>query len=269
MRDKLIVILPAYNEEGNVNEMVSDWLKQLDVLSERFDTEGSILLVDDGSSDDTAAIAAELAREEQRFSYIKHERNQGLGAAVQTGFTYIMKNYSDVSYICIMDCDNTQPPRFIESMIEKQRSSGADIVIASRYQKGADIKGLTFHRELASIGAKYVYRFCFGIKGVQDYTCGYRLYVAEIIRKIFTAYDGVIAKEKGFTCMAEILYRASVCGAVFAEVPFELRYDLKNGASKMHVFKTIINSFKLISNIKKETRISGAVSVNQTMHNEK
>ena len=80
------------------------------------------------------------------------------------------------------------------------------------------------------------------MKNVRDYTCGYRVYKYEIIDKAFSEYGDAFVEKKTFACMMEVLYKLYKLGAVFDEVPFVLRYDNKEGESKMRIMKTIKDS---------------------------
>lgn len=248
---ELTVILPAYNEEDNISELTERWQNE----KERLEKEGGcrlrIVAVNDGSSDNTEKIARKLEEEYDNFTLVNHDSNKGLGEAVKTGILYTLDKFPSCEYTCIMDCDNTHDPRFVHSMLKKQREAKADVVIASRYQNSSRIKGVSSFRLFTSEGARYVYSLLLGVKNVRDYTCGYRLYNNDILKKAHERFGGELIQESGFSCMAELLYKLYASGASFAEVPFELRYDFKKGASKMKVIKTAIDSFKLAYRLRK------------------
>lgn len=167
--------------------------------------------------------------------------NKGLCGGINTAVNYFNKNAKKGDLLVIMDGDNTQNPKYVHSMIEKIKM-GNDCVIASRYQKGAAVKGLATYREKLSDIASVYYKLVLNIKGVKDYTCGYRIYTYEIIESLIEKFGEEVVKEKSFACMMELLYKISRVGAKFDEVPFELRYDNKKGNSKMDVFKTMKRS---------------------------
>lgn len=251
MDKELTVMLPAYNEEENLEKLVCHWNDFRDEIKTKFGCVLKIIAVNDGSSDKTKEIGIKLENEFDNFTLINHEVNKGLGEAVKTGIIYILDNCPNSQYTCTMDCDNTHNPCYVIDMIKKQIETGADVIIASRYQKGADIKGVSSFRLLTSEGAKYVYSILLGVKNVRDYTCGYRLYSNGMLRKAYDRFKIKIIEESGFACMAELLYKLCSCGAVFAEVPFELRYDLKMGESKMNVVKTAKDSVSLAFRLRK------------------
>lgn len=246
MSKELVVLLPAYNEEDNVVRMVERWEEQREVVA-KFGLTLKIVAVNDGSSDKTEEICHAIEQQNPYFTLVNHEHNKGLGEAVKTGFCHVLKECPDCDYACLMDCDNTQDPIYIESMLKRitEKEDEADVVIASRYQKGSMVYGVAKHRLFTSGGAKLVYKLLFGVKHVNDYTCGYRLYSRSSLEKVYEQFGEAMIEESGFTCMAEVLYKMSLCGVRFAEVPFTLHYDYKAGESKMKVVKTAVNSIKL------------------------
>jgi len=249
--NKLTVILPAYNEEENIEAMVERWQMFREVLISKYGLELQIVAVNDGSKDRTREIGERLEIDHENFALVNHPRNKGLGEAVKTGIAYFVSQCPDSTFMCLMDCDNTQDPLYITDMLDRMKSADADVVIASRYQKGAEVKGVSGMRLLMSGGAKYVFSLLLHIPNVKDYTCGYRLYNRKILLSAVDRFGDELIAESGFTCMVEVLYKLYCSGAVFAEVPFELRYDYKKGASKMAVMKTAINSIRLALRLKR------------------
>ncbi len=253
--NRLTVILPAYNEEENIDMMVESWQKQREFLKEKYGLELQITAVNDGSRDRTAEIARRLEKEHSNFTLINHPENKGLGEAVKTGISYFIEQCPESSLMCLMDCDNTQDPHYISCMLDDMVRNDADVVIASRYQSGSGVKGVSRLRLLMSGGAKLAFSLILHVPQVKDYTCGYRLYNKKILLSASKRFGDQLVAERGFTCMVELLYKLYSCGAVFAEIPFELRYDYKNGASKMSVLKTAVKSFGLAFRLRKIKKI--------------
>lgn len=243
---KLYVVLPAYNEEENVEIMVNDWLRYEEKIRSRFHLDLQIVIVNDGSSDRTREIGEKMEALCPNCTLINHQVNKGLGEALKTGIFYAAAR-EDCACVCVMDCDNTQKPRYIGGMLHRMYESGKnpDVVIASRYCRRSEVHGVAGHRLLTSQGARLVYELILGVPGVRDYTCGYRLYKREILLEGMEKYGEKLIEESGFTCMAELLYKLYRSGAVFMESPFSLHYEDKKGTSKMKVLKTAANSVKL------------------------
>lgn len=257
MRNKeLVVLLPAYNEEKDVRRLVSRWQQNTEAILTQYDLSLKIVVVNDGSQDKTQAICNELEKQYDNFKLINHVQNKGLGKAVETGFLYVIESCPYCEKVCLMDCDNTQSPHYILDLLKKasEYPEKSDVVIASRYQKGAKVHGLAKYRLLTSEGAKYVYCSILRVKNVKDYTCGYRLYSKEILQRAYKRFRQSLIEESGFTCMAEILYKLYCIGARFEEIPFELHYDAKKGTSKMKVLKTARDSVLLAIRLKKIKR---------------
>lgn len=251
----LTVLLPAFNEEGNLEQMIKSWNKYKTDLEQDFQLDLQIIIINDGSSDNTENIAESLTKSHDNVTLINHEKNKGLGEAIKTGITHVINNCPESEFACIMDCDNTQDPKYILDMLPCQKSENSDVVIASRYRKGSKVIGVSPLRQLTSYGARFVFSTLLRVKNVRDYTCGYRLYKTEILKMAHGIFGEDLIKEKGFSCMAELLYKLHLCGAKFSEVPFVLRYDSKKGASKMKVTKTVFDSFSLIFRLKRNKRL--------------
>lgn len=248
--NELTILLPAYNEEECLEALVQNWQQYREKIQICFKLDLHIVIINDGSADQTRAIGERLMSEFNNVTLVNHPQNMGLGAGVKTGLFYVLDQRVNSSFCCLMDCDNTHDPKYVVDMLEKQKDTKADVVIASRYQQGAEVLGVSKIRLLTSEGAKVVYSIILHIKNVRDYTCGYRLYNRSILETARARFGDSLVSETGFTCMAELLYKLYACGANFAEVPFILRYDYKEGASKMRVLKTALRSVTLAFRLK-------------------
>ena len=246
----IYIALPAYNEEENVEKLLEDISVTMAELMPASTIH--IVLVNDGSSDQTMAAAQKskkrLASQEPRIQIelLNHEVNKGLAEAIKTGLIYCCDKATDRDIILTMDCDNSHTPGLIPRLA-RRIGEGYDVVIASRYVPGAQIYGLSWQRRILSRVACLVFRFVMPVRGVRDYTCGFRAYRAEVLKNLFKQNPGIIS-ETGFTVMIDILLKLHKFspGLAFGEVPLLLRYDLKKGASKMNVQKTTIQTLKLL-----------------------
>jgi len=234
---KLWAILPAYNEEKSLPALLERYVALAGVL-EPLGTPLRMLVVDDGSTDGTIAAAR---RFEDRLSLevVPHGVNRNLGAALRTGLTEALARASDDDVISTMDADNTHDPSILPGMWDLMTREGADVVIASRYAPGGEEIGLTRLRQFLSRGASLMMTAVARVRGARDYTCGFRLYRASTLRRAHGIWGDRLIEEAGFTCMAEVLLKLGRGGAKVTEAPLVLRYDLKEGASKMKVLQTI------------------------------
>jgi dolichol-phosphate mannosyltransferase len=223
------VLLPAYNEAQDLPPLLERIARALDGRLEY-----RILVVDDGSTDDTAPIASSMA-ETLPIELIRHDRNAGLGAAIRTGLRAASRA---TGAVVTMDADNTQDPALIPSMVERLGES-ADVVIASRFQPGGAEIGVPALRRALSHTASRVLHWVAPFPGVTDYSCGYRAYRTEVVRRLIEVFGDGFVCENGFACMLEILLNLRAIGARASEVPLRLRYDLKAGVSKIRITRTI------------------------------
>jgi dolichol-phosphate mannosyltransferase len=237
LRPVIHVVLPAYNEGKELLNLLQVF--QQAIINYNF----HILVVDDGSQDHSIQWV-----EEAHLPYvtvIRHVKNQGLGAAVKTGFLAVLNKADDNDIIMVMDSDGTHPPFLVERMAQLILE-GNDVVVASRYRYGSQVIGLHWFRELLSHGSSWIYRFTVPIRNIKDYTCGFRLYQARILRLAIKTYGENFITETGFACMAEILVKLNKIHAICCEVPMILRYDQKMSTSKIKILNTILSSLKLV-----------------------
>jgi dolichol-phosphate mannosyltransferase len=228
----VIVVLPAFNEALNLVPLLDRIASSLASIEHR------VIVVDDGSTDETATIAA--SRSASGVVLHKNPQNMGLAETLKRGLVAAVAQATGADDVIVtMDADNTQPPELIPSMLDAVRN-GSGLVIASRYRHGARVRGLSVPRRGLSLGASWLFRTLLPIPGVRDYTCGFRAYRASLLRKAFDQLgpDQLVA-ERGFSCMVDILLRLREFDPVASEVPLDLRYDFKQGASKMRVARTV------------------------------
>jgi dolichol-phosphate mannosyltransferase len=235
------IMLPAYNEEADIQTLLERIRAALVDLQINY----QILVVNDGSRDRTLEILHELEAD-LPLEILDHGENKGLGQAMLTGLKRAAWLVKDEDVVITMDADNTHDPHLI-GLMRDRITQGADVVIASRYEQGGQEIGLSRLRSILSRGASILLKTFFPIRGVKDFTCGYRAYRGAVLKRVFGIYGDQLIEERGFTCMAEILIKMGVVAARVAEVPLVLRYDLKSGPSKMKVMRTILRYFVLIA----------------------
>lgn len=238
---KVKVVLPVYNEAQNIGSL----LEKILLLRSTYNLPIEILVVNDGSKDNTLEIVQEIQQKCAFIEILDLQPNRGLAGAIREGLKKAIVDMHPEDIIVTMDADNSHNPFLIKRMVV-QIQEGSDIVIASRYRSGSRVIGLSSFRELMSIGASFLFRIFLPIRGVRDYTCGYRAYRVGFLSKMMEKYREKLIEEQGFACMAELLLKANKLKAIIHELPFILRYDLKKGESKMKVYKTVKQTLKLL-----------------------
>ena len=230
---RVLIGLPAYNEEIALPRL----LARIAPLAETAAAPVTVVFYNDGSTDATLRIARDW---QQRLPLVVLDGvvNKGLGAGLRALIDHAVANAGDDDVFIVMDCDDTHDPAQIGDMLKKL-DAGADVVIGSRYVGGAMVRGVPALRRLTARGAALLFKTVHPVRGVWDYTCGYRAYRVVALKRAAAKYGSGLIAEPGFACMAELLLKLNALGARFAEIPLRLRYDLKPTATKMDVGSNI------------------------------
>jgi dolichol-phosphate mannosyltransferase len=225
----LWVGLPAYNESATIPSLFA----RLAEIFSRHEGAYRIVLYDDGCTDDTVSRVREW-QDRLNIEIIGKPVNRGLGEGLRSLIAHVTAHGHADDVLIIMDCDDTHHPHQFRDLLA-QLDTGCDVVIASRYRRGARVAGVAVHRRLLSLGAAVLFKLIHPCRGVLDYTCGYRGYRVELLQRAVARYGDALVRERGFACMVELLLKLNCVGARMCETPIDLRYDLKHGASKMDV----------------------------------
>ncbi|HEY4588559.1 MAG TPA: dolichyl-phosphate beta-glucosyltransferase [Thermoanaerobaculia bacterium] len=198
---ELSVIIPAYNEE----KRLAPGLRQaLDYLARRGEPY-ELLVVDDGSRDETIRVAESFAPQGVRV--VRHERNRGKGAAVRTGLLA-----SRGRKVLISDADFSTPIEEVEKL-ERFLQDGTPLVIGSRGLADSQIRQRQpIYREMMGRTFNRLIRL-FGVRGIRDTQCGFKLARGEEGRRIAAEL-----KIEGFAWDVEMIWLARRRGYGIAEV---------------------------------------------------
>jgi dolichol-phosphate mannosyltransferase len=239
-RRKIWIVLPAYNEARDLPPL----LERIDEANEEAQLHFEILIVDDGSTDETSEVA-QIWANKLPLQVMTHEKNLGLGATLRDGVEWACRLAQPGDVIVTLDSDNTHTPELILRMVRMVRE-GHDVVVASRFVKGSRVRGVPVMRRVLSRLAGVLFKVMFPIPGIRDYTCGYRAYRAGLLQDVI-ASDPAFFDQDGFQVMVDILLKLRRDkDLIFGEVPLILRYDLKEGSSKMDVGGTIRSTLALM-----------------------
>lgn len=238
----IAVQLCAWNEADAIGRLIGD-------LSDALRPTGPhlVLLVDDGSRDDTAERAREAAKAcGLPLVVLTHPENRGLGAALATGFEYAAGRLAPADVLVTMDADNTHPPALMPALLGAL-DAGAELAIASRYQPGAQQHGVPSHRRWLSEGVRRLVAGLVPVAGVRDYTCGYRAYRVALLHRARARGVWPLSRERGFAAMLDVLLALGSVGARVAEVPLDLRYEERGAGSKMRVAATVARTLRVVA----------------------
>lgn len=205
-----VVVVPTYDEAENVGRLVAEIRRHAPGVT--------VLVVDDSSPDGTADVARRAGAE-----VLLRAEKEGLGAAYRAGLSAALARGFDP--VGTMDADFSHDPARLPAMLEALRD--ADAAIGSRYVPGGGIENWPAFRRGLSAAANASARAALGPLA-RDCTSGYRLYRADLLRRI----DPAAVLSDGYSFLVEILYRARRLGARVAEVPIVFT-DRRAGASKI------------------------------------
>ena len=242
---KVLIALPAYNEALGIASVLGGIINLREVSKYSME----VLVVNDGSTDETANIVHSLSFGRDFISLINHDSNRGLGEAVKTILHYAVDILDDEDVLVTLDADNTHTPLLIETMIDTLLLKQLDLVVASRFIDGGMEIGLSNMRKLYSRGAMYYFKLFFPIENLNDYSSGFRAYRMKNLREACNIWNGLVTTS-GFECMAEIAAKFSRMNIRAGEVPLVLRYDFKKGKSKMKVANTVRGYFSLLNKVR-------------------
>jgi glycosyltransferase involved in cell wall biosynthesis len=219
-RTNVAALIPAYFEEAHIQAVARRTLAQLD----------NVLVVDDGSTDGTSEEGRKGGAE-----VIRHEKNQGKGAAIKTGFRELAAR--DFLYVLILDGDGQHLPEEIPGFIEEANRTGAPVVVGTRM---SDLGKMPWVRQMTNRFMSWqISRLCG--QPVPDSQCGFRMMRRDVIPHLF-------CESNNYDYETEMLLIASREGFRIASTPVSTVYGEET--SKIHPVRDTIRFFQLISRYK-------------------
>ncbi|HET7098715.1 MAG TPA: glycosyltransferase family 2 protein [Patescibacteria group bacterium] len=221
--ENLSVFLPTYNEGKNIENVVLNIKEVLQKVASNWE----ILIINDGSADNTLTIAKRLAQGDNKIKVINHGKNMGYGASLKSGL-YGAK----YSWIAFIDSDGQFDFSEIVNFADTQKNTNADIIIG--YYKSRKV---SLSKIITSKLWEYVVFFLFGLK-VRDIDCGFKLISKKVLDKI-----PKLESERGAFISSELLIKATKAGFKIVEIPVS-HFPRKFGKGTGRDLNVIIQSFK-------------------------
>ena len=212
--EKILVIIPTYNEADNVRPIAAAVLESMPAAN--------ILFVDDKSPDGTGELADALAAEEPRVHVLHRAEKDGLGRAYIAGFKWALGQGYDL--IFEMDADFSHDPKRLPAFVEEAGRS--DLVLGTRYRGGIRVINWPLNRLLISMGAGMYVRLVTGMP-VSDPTGGFKCFRRNVLESI----DLDAVRSNGYSFQIEMTHMAWWLGFRIGEVPIVFE-DRRVGKSK-------------------------------------
>ena len=214
----IAVLIPALNASTTIGPLIASIASYL--------PSENIIVVDDGSTDETAAIAASAGA-----TVLKHATNIGKGAALRTGFESLLQ--TSFAAVITMDADLQHPSEHIPRLIELFASGRYDVIIGSRLH---NTKGMPLHRVLSNTITTFLVSARTS-QEIADSQSGYRLISRGVL-------EAVKHRSNGFEAETEFIIKAAAHGFRFGFVPIETIYAGEK--SHMTNFATTVNFVKVL-----------------------
>ena len=219
---KICFVLPTYNEEENIENIIQQILKEEKNQSKHT---FSILVVDDNSTDETQTIVQRYISLNSKVHLVTGQK-KGLGDAYKRGFNYAL-NDLQADLIFQMDSDGQHDtsliPHFVSSIEE-----GRDVVIGSRFVEGGTTPDFSFSRLIMSKVGNLLVRYVGGITQVKDCTSGYRAIRASYLKELDFSY----LSTRGYSFQSSLICDLAWRGANISEIPIEFS-SRQGGDSKL------------------------------------
>lgn len=218
--DSLYIVIPAYNESENIRQVIDDWYPIIEEHSGG--GRSRLIIIDDGSKDDTYRIMMEYAKDRPLFTPLQ-KPNSGHGATVLYGYHYALEQGAD--YVFQTDSDGQTLPSEFAPFWDSRESF--DMVIG--WRKGRE-DGLS--RIFVTKVLKYVIYLCFGVF-VTDANTPYRLLKAETLRR----YISIIPKDYNLSnVILSVIYARKRCAVKYMKITFRPRQGGVNSINMKRIF---------------------------------
>ncbi len=232
MNQRLIIVLPTYNEAANIAGILADLNQAV--------PEAAIMVVDDNSPDGTAKIVQDLQGRYPKLRLYSRAGKEGLGKAYIDAFQKVLAEEA-YDWVLMMDADFSHDPKYIPQMLSV--SDNFDCVIGSRYCVGGATAGWEWWRQILS---KFGNLYCRVVTGlpINDCTGGFNLMRVSVLGRLnFNVID-----LSGYAFIMELKYSLFKAGTRFQEIPI-IFHNRRGGESKLsnHIIgEGIIAPWKMI-----------------------
>lgn len=228
------LLVPAYNESAIILQNLEILCNYMRGLEDIYQWE--LIIVNDGSKDDTAIKAETFARRYSNVQVIHHRVNSGLGRAFKTGF-----EYCEGDYIITLDLDLSYSPDHIERLLAEIRRTGAGVVVASPYMKGGKVTNVPWLRKVLSIWANRFLSLT-AERSLATLTGMVRVYDARFLKNLNV-------KSRGMEVNPEVIHKAKLLEEQIGEIPAHLQWSVQKSQPKTKRRKSSMKIFRHTSSV--------------------
>ncbi|MEY2816982.1 MAG: hypothetical protein RL275_445 [Chloroflexota bacterium] len=217
---KLAVVIPAYRTENEI----------LDVLQGIPTFIRYIIVVDDASPDSSANLVAAAAKRNKRIVLVRHEKNQGVGGAMVTGFKKALDLGAEI--VIKLDGDGQMDPRYIPALITPLIAGEADYAKGNRFRDFSALRQMPFVRRIGNLGLSFLTKAATGYWNIFDPTNGYFAISADVLAQL--PLDRI---DKGYYFETSMLSRLYLLDAFVQDVTIPARY--RNEVSSLSIKRVL------------------------------
>ena len=208
LKETISVIMPAYNEGGHIFNNIAETVKTF----EEFECNYEIVIVDDGSKDNTLDEVQKAANVFKHITLVQNSENYGKGRALKKGF-----RYTKGEYIVFLDSDMDLHPIQLQTFLDIMRLDEVDVVIGSKRHPNSRLE-YPWHRRVVSAIYFFFVKVMFGLP-IRDTQTGLKLFKREVLEKVFRK-----SLVKKFAYDLELLVLAHHFGYKIAEAPVVMKF---------------------------------------------
>lgn len=237
---KVTVVFPAYNEAGAIARVLRE---AHELLAKAKFEDHELIVVDDGSKDDTVEVVRGVAQE-LPVTLLEHGTNRGLGGALSTGMCAAARSSRPDDIVLTTESDGTQPTTKLVELAQAI-AGGADFAVATPLT-GEGFAGVPLYRRILSRGANLLYSLLFPVRGLHDYTNLVRGFRASLLQRAIAAWgEERFIDKRGFEAVPDILLKVRRFKPKVAEVGLKIDFTQMERDSSMDVLRTIRRSLML------------------------
>ncbi|MFC1941613.1 glycosyltransferase [Chloroflexota bacterium] len=223
------VIIPAYNEAENIKSIIKDTASVL----EECGLPHEIIVIDDGSKDNTYGQALSVSKEYNAVKVFRYKDNKGKGYAIKHGF-----QHSTGDEVLLLDADSDLPPSQVKQMLHYMNQNGSDIILGSKRHPLSEID-FPLSRRILSRSYNMLCKMLFNLN-IQDTQTGIKVYKRDVLDRLMPKLT-----VNRFAFDIELVAHAARLGYIITEVPIALKYHNHSRVNLWEIIRIFLDTMKV------------------------